>query len=147
MQGHHLYERKSRPGSTSARSATTTSPCPARERINQLLDEDSFEEWFTDLRPCDPLGFKDRIPYAERLEAEQAKTGMPDAAVVGKGFIRGRPVVFGVTDFRLHGRQHGLGRRREADARDRGGDATDRCRSSSSAAPAAGRACRRASCR
>jgi len=72
---------------------------PARERIRQLLDQDSFEEWFTELRPKDPLGFRDRIPYAERLQAEQAKTGMADAAVVGKGYIRGRPVVFGVTDF------------------------------------------------
>jgi acetyl-CoA carboxylase carboxyl transferase subunit beta len=72
---------------------------PAKERIAQLLDKDSFEEWFTLLRPRDPLEFNDRIPYAERLKAEQAKTGMPDAAVVGKGFIRGRPVVFGVTDF------------------------------------------------
>jgi acetyl-CoA carboxylase carboxyl transferase subunit beta len=72
---------------------------PARDRIAQLLDEDSFEEWFTDLLPCDPLGFKDRITYAQRLEAEQGKTGMKDAAVVGRGFIRGRPVVLGVTDF------------------------------------------------
>src|SRR5262245_43020682 len=72
---------------------------PARQRIAQLLDEESFEEWFTELTPCDPLGFKDRISYAERLTAEQAKTGMRDAAVVGRGFIRGRPVVFGVTDF------------------------------------------------
>jgi acetyl-CoA carboxylase carboxyl transferase subunit beta len=72
---------------------------PARERITQLLDADSFEEWFDDLRPCDPLEFKDRLPYAERLEVEQAKTGMLDAAVVGRGFIRGRPLVFGVTDF------------------------------------------------
>ncbi len=72
---------------------------PAAERIAQLLDKDSFEEWFTDLRPVDPLGFADRLPYHERLAAEQAKTGMPDAAVVGRGFIRGRPVVFGVTDF------------------------------------------------
>jgi acetyl-CoA carboxylase carboxyl transferase subunit beta len=72
---------------------------PARDRIAQLLDADSFEEWFTDLRPCDPLEFSDRLPYAERLRAEQAKTGMPDAAVVGRGFIRGRSVVFGVTDF------------------------------------------------
>jgi acetyl-CoA carboxylase carboxyl transferase subunit beta len=72
---------------------------PARERIKQLLDEESFEEWFTNLWPRDPLEFKDRVPYAERLKAEQAKTGMPDAAVVGKGYIRGRPVVFGVTDF------------------------------------------------
>jgi acetyl-CoA carboxylase carboxyl transferase subunit beta len=72
---------------------------PARERIRQLLDEDSFEEWFKDIAPCDPLEFKDRVPYAERLLAEQDKTGMLDAAVVGRGFIRGRSVVFGVTDF------------------------------------------------
>src|SRR5579884_2110746 len=72
---------------------------PARDRIAQMLDADSFEEWFTDLRPCDPLNFTDRLPYAERLKAEQAKTGMKDAAVVGRGFIRARPVVFGVTDF------------------------------------------------
>jgi acetyl-CoA carboxylase carboxyl transferase subunit beta len=72
---------------------------PARDRIRQLLDAESFEEWFTDVSPCDPLQFKDRLPYAERLQAEQAKTGMLDAAVVGRGFIRGRPVVFGVTDF------------------------------------------------
>jgi acetyl-CoA carboxylase carboxyl transferase subunit beta len=72
---------------------------PTPDRIRQLLDEDSFEEWFTDLIPCDPLEFKGRVPYAERLVAEQAKTGMADAAVVGKGFIRGRGVIFGVTDF------------------------------------------------
>jgi acetyl-CoA carboxylase carboxyl transferase subunit beta len=71
----------------------------AGDRIAQLLDEDSFEEWFTDLAPCDPLEFKDRLPYAERLKAEQAKTSLRDAAVVGRGFIRGRPVVLGITDF------------------------------------------------
>src|SRR5437660_8846490 len=60
---------------------------PARERIRQLLDEESFEEWFTDLRPKDPLGFVDRVGYAERVQAEQAKTGMLDAAVVGRGYI------------------------------------------------------------
>src|SRR5436853_4146919 len=63
------------------------------------MDEQSFEEWFTELLPVDPLQFTDRLPYAERLQAEQAKTGMRDAAVVGRGFIRARPVVFGVTDF------------------------------------------------
>ena len=72
---------------------------PARDRIRQLLDDDSFEEWFTDIRPRDPLGFNDRIFYSQRLLAEQAKTGMLDAAVVGKGFIRGRPVVIAITDF------------------------------------------------
>src|SRR5689334_10758064 len=72
---------------------------PARERIKQLLDEESFEEWYTDLRPRDPLQFQDRVPYSDRLRAGQAKTGMPDAAVVGRGYIRGRAVVFAVTDF------------------------------------------------
>ncbi len=72
---------------------------PARERLRQLLDQDSFEEWFPDLSPRDPLDFKDRVQYKQRIKAEQAKTGMPDAAVVGRGFIRGRPVVIAVTDF------------------------------------------------
>src|SRR5262245_19186659 len=71
----------------------------ARERIAQLLDADSFEEWYAELQPVDVLGFKDRITYAQRIRDEQAKTGMPDAAGVGRGFIRGRPVVLGVTDF------------------------------------------------
>src|SRR5262245_51618660 len=72
---------------------------PARERIQQMLDPDSFEEWFTEVRPCDPLGFVDRITYADRLRSEQTKTGMLDAAVVGRGYIRGRAVVLGITDF------------------------------------------------
>src|SRR5262249_19380482 len=63
------------------------------------LDEDSFEEWFQELTPCDPLEFRDRLPYHERLQAEQEKTSLRDAAIVGRGFIRGRPVVLGVTDF------------------------------------------------
>jgi acetyl-CoA carboxylase carboxyl transferase subunit beta len=72
---------------------------PVRDRIAQLLDTDTFEEWDAGLMPCDPLGFTDRIPYAQRIVEEQKKTGMKDAAVCGKGFIRGRPVVLGITDF------------------------------------------------
>lgn len=72
---------------------------PARDRVDQLLDEGSFEEWFADIKPCDPLEFVDRIPYSKRLVEEQKKTGMNDAAVVGKGFVRGRGVVLGITDF------------------------------------------------
>lgn len=71
----------------------------ARERLNQLLDPDSFEEWFTDIRPMDPLEFVDSVPYADRLKSTQKKTGMVDAAVVGKGFVRGRAIVLGITDF------------------------------------------------
>ncbi len=70
----------------------------AAERIDQILDADTFEEWFADLRPGDPLEFNDRRPYPERVKAEQERTGLSEAAVVGQGFIKGIRVVFGVTD-------------------------------------------------
>jgi acetyl-CoA carboxylase carboxyl transferase subunit beta len=71
---------------------------PARERIRQVLDEGTFEEWDADLEPADPLEFTDRIPYRERLKQEQERTGLRDAAITGAGMIRGRSVAFGVTD-------------------------------------------------
>lgn len=72
---------------------------PAQARIESLLDPDSFEEWFTELRSLDPIKFVDRKPYSERLKDEMAKTGLTEAAVAGRGFIRGRPVVLAITDF------------------------------------------------
>jgi acetyl-CoA carboxylase carboxyl transferase subunit beta len=68
----------------------------ARTRIQQLVDPGTLEEFAQDLRSTDPLDFKDRIPYKERLALEQEKTGETDAIVVGKAFIRGRPVILGV---------------------------------------------------
>jgi acetyl-CoA carboxylase carboxyl transferase subunit beta len=73
-------------------------PVSAVERIAQLLDADTFEEWFADLRPGDPLEFNDRRPYPDRVKAEQERTGLNEAAVVGQGFIKGIRTVFGVTD-------------------------------------------------
>ncbi|MCK4658517.1 MAG: acetyl-CoA carboxylase carboxyltransferase subunit beta [Phycisphaerae bacterium] len=68
----------------------------ARTRIEQLTDPGSFEEFLADLSPTDPLKFKDRIPYRERIRAQQKKTGEHEAVVVGKAYIRGRPVILGV---------------------------------------------------
>ena len=48
--------------------------------------------------PCDPLNFKDRITYPERVAAEQQKTGLKEAAIVGKGKINGKEVMIGITD-------------------------------------------------
>jgi acetyl-CoA carboxylase carboxyl transferase subunit beta len=70
----------------------------ASKRIQQLLDEDSFEEWYTDLAPLDPLQFSDRVAYPDRIKAEQAKTGLREACTVGRGYLRGRPLVCCVTD-------------------------------------------------
>lgn len=70
----------------------------ARQRIEQLLDEGTFEEWDAQVKPTDPLGFRDKKPYLERLKEEQQRTGLTDAAVTGWGMIRARRVAFGVTD-------------------------------------------------
>lgn len=67
-------------------------------RIRQVLDDGTFEEWDTDVRPTDPLTFADKKPYAERLVAEQERTGMTDAVITGTGMIRARRVAIGVTD-------------------------------------------------
>ena len=70
----------------------------ADARIRQLLDEESYEEWFQELAPADPLNFADKKPYKDRLIAEQKKTGLREACVAGRGYMRGRPLVFGLTD-------------------------------------------------
>ncbi|MEN6458765.1 MAG: acetyl-CoA carboxylase, carboxyltransferase subunit beta [Thermoguttaceae bacterium] len=71
---------------------------PARQRIAQVLDEGTFEEWDADMRTADPLSFVDKVPYPQKVAEEQRRTGLLEAAVVGTGMIRGRRVAFGVTD-------------------------------------------------
>ena len=71
---------------------------PAQQRIVQVLDDGTFEEWDANLEPADPLEFVDKKPYAQRLKSEQQRTGLRDAAVVGTGMIRARRVAFAVTD-------------------------------------------------
>jgi acetyl-CoA carboxylase carboxyl transferase subunit beta len=71
---------------------------PARQRVAQVLDEGTFEEWDADLEPADPLQFVDKMAYPQKIKEEQERTGLREAAVVGTGMIRGRRVAFGVTD-------------------------------------------------
>ena len=70
----------------------------ASDRIDQVVDDGTFEELNDHLRPTDPLEFQDRKRYSERLVGEQARTGLSDAAVTGVGMIRARRVALAVTD-------------------------------------------------
>ena len=70
----------------------------ALERIQQVVDEGTFEPMNEHLRPTDPLEFTDRRPYADRLVNEQDRTGLTDAALTGTGMIRARRVALAVTD-------------------------------------------------
>src|SRR5690606_4104310 len=73
----------------------------ADERAAQICDPGSFEPLWEDLEPQDTLNFVDLKPYKDRLIAEQKKTGHRDAALCGKGFIKGRGVVLACMDSRF----------------------------------------------
>ncbi len=68
------------------------------DRLNMLLDEGSFEEYWTSMESVDPLDFVDRVPYKERILNEQEKSGMKSACIAGKGKIFGQDVMVSVTD-------------------------------------------------
>jgi acetyl-CoA carboxylase carboxyl transferase subunit beta len=73
------------------------------ERLDLLLDRDSFEERDAGLDAADPLGFVDQQPYPARLEAAHLKTGLREAAVWGIGRIEGHRVAITIFDFRFMG--------------------------------------------
>jgi len=76
-------------------------PLSAAERQELMLDKDSFSELWPGLLPQDPLEFHISCSYKEKLREYQKITGLADAAVVGRGRICGRDVIFGCTDSRF----------------------------------------------
>jgi len=70
----------------------------ARKRIEQLSDEGSFEEMLENYQPVDSLSFVDSQSYKSRLRQYQKKTGLADAVVMGKAFIKGRPIILAALD-------------------------------------------------
>ena len=78
-------------------------PVRARERIQQLADERTFEEEAADLRSEDPLEFFDLRPYPERLAEAEVSTGLGDAIVIGRAAIERVPCELSVMDFAFMG--------------------------------------------
>ena len=70
-----------------------------RERLGQLLDEDSFEELSGDLEPVDVLSFADSKPYPERIAQAQKKSSASSGGLFGTGTIDGQPLVVAGIDF------------------------------------------------
>ncbi|MEO1090837.1 MAG: acetyl-CoA carboxylase, carboxyltransferase subunit beta [Pseudomonadota bacterium] len=68
-------------------------------RCQSLFDEGSWQAIELPKVAPDPLRFRDKKRYEERLREAQAKTGRADAAAVAHGQIGGRPAVLAVLDF------------------------------------------------
>jgi acetyl-CoA carboxylase carboxyl transferase subunit beta len=71
----------------------------ARERINNLIDEGTFEEFDQNLLSVDVLKFTGVASYSERLQSYREKTGLADAVVTGFGRLDGHDVGLAVMDF------------------------------------------------
>ena len=71
-----------------------------QERIKITLDEASFSEYDSNIYSDNPLDFPE---YEEKLTRGAEKTGLDEAAIIGKGKIGGIPIVMGVTDFGFMG--------------------------------------------
>ncbi|RMF28477.1 MAG: acetyl-CoA carboxylase carboxyltransferase subunit beta, partial [Cyanobacteria bacterium J083] len=78
-------------------------PVSSEERINQLIDKGTWHALDEAIEPIDPLGFKDRKAYKDRIKEYQEKTGLTDAVQTGIGLLNGLPVGLGVMDFRFMG--------------------------------------------
>ena len=75
----------------------------ASERIQNLIDTDSWHYLDFALSPNDPLNFKDKKKYKERLLEAQKRTQLRDAIITGTGCIENIPIALAVMDFRFMG--------------------------------------------
>jgi len=74
-----------------------------RRRLELLLDEGKFERIELPKGEADPLKFRDRKRYADRLKETQAKTAEQDAIVVAHGTMGGLPTVIAAFNFEFMG--------------------------------------------
>ncbi len=72
----------------------------AKERIELLIDENTFEEFDSNLIPCNPLSFPD---YDEKYQSAVEKTNMNEGVISGVGNLNGLKVSLAVMDFSFMG--------------------------------------------
>ncbi len=71
----------------------------AKERIEFLLDKDTIENIIIPKPKLDPLNFKDKKKYSDRIKDAQSKTKLDDALLVSFGLIDKTPVILACLDF------------------------------------------------
>ena len=78
-------------------------PQSAKERIENLLDPESFVERDGDLRSVDTLRFQGMASYEDRLRKYEESSGLHDTVVSGHGMLDGFKVSLAVMDFAFLG--------------------------------------------
>ena len=75
----------------------------ARERIELLVDKETFKETYKYVKTVEPLSFSRRNRYRKFLEQDQNRTGLTEAAVAGKCRIGDVETMLIVLDFGFMG--------------------------------------------
>jgi acetyl-CoA carboxylase carboxyl transferase subunit beta len=75
----------------------------ARTRLSQLLDDNEYEIFDSNLTSTDPLKFVDLRAYKSRLKQAQEDTGLQDAVVNAQGKLNGRLVILSAMEYSFIG--------------------------------------------
>ena len=75
----------------------------AKQWINLIFDQNSFDEKFLNIDSPDPLHFNDSKPYKQRIKQAKDFTGEQSAVTTGYGHIKGIKVVAAIFDFKFLG--------------------------------------------
>lgn len=80
----------------------------AARRLEILFDEGAYQTIELPETPADPLKFRDRERYSDRLKKARSKTGHQDALLVAHGTIGGHKAVVACFDFGFMGGSMGI---------------------------------------
>src|SRR5215813_11195083 len=75
----------------------------ARTRLAQLLDDNKYEVFDSNLASTDPLKFVDLKAYSSRLKQAKKDTGLSDAVLNAQGTLNGRPVIVSAMEYSFIG--------------------------------------------
>ena len=75
----------------------------ARTRIEQLFDVGTFNEYYENISPSDPLEFFDTESYKDRQAKAKEKTNLNDAVITGTGKVEGEEIACAIMDFEYMG--------------------------------------------
>jgi acetyl-CoA carboxylase carboxyl transferase subunit beta len=74
---------------------------PLQDRLALLTDQ--FEELFTHILPKDPLKFKDKEAYKDRLKKAQQSSQRDEAICVGEAMLHDKKIALAIMDFSFMG--------------------------------------------
>jgi acetyl-CoA carboxylase carboxyl transferase subunit beta len=73
------------------------------ERLAFTVDDGTFKEFNQNLEATNFLKFKDTLPYHQRIEQAQQRSGIKDAIITGTAKINGQKTVISIMDFSFMG--------------------------------------------